>query len=191
MEHPDLPTWLDPQTSEEDRFLKPNFRLGQFFFTADTARRLAQALDGHANPCCLCTPRLAHEWQQRGRSVRLLDCDPHFQSIGRFQRFDLRQPQPLGEEFDVVVADPPFLFAPLLARAVRALISPSSESKLYMTFPVEREPELLSAFADYELQPLDFPMRWCNIRPAFQGDFRLYGRHPLPVPEITTSAAPV
>jgi hypothetical protein len=45
---------------------------------------------------------------------------------------------------------------------------------------VAREAELLSAFADFELQALAFPVRWCNVRAAFQGHFRLYGRYPIP-----------
>jgi hypothetical protein len=185
MTHPaSFPAWFDPHTSREDRFVEPDFDLGQIFFTAETARKLAEALDGYANPCCLCTPRLAHEWQRRGRSVRLLDWDPRFESVGRFHRFDVLHPQPVGEEFDVVMADTRFFSAPLLARAVRTLISPRSEAGLYMTFPVKREAELLSAFADFELQPLAFPIRWCNVRPAFQGQFRLYGRHPLVDPEV-------
>src|SRR5690242_2685130 len=100
--------WFTPSVAADDVFVQPDFNLGQFFYTGETARRLADALDSYERPCCLCTPRLATEWHQRGRLVRLLDYDLRFNSLPGFRHFDLLKPEPLDEDFDVVVFDPIF-----------------------------------------------------------------------------------
>jgi hypothetical protein len=172
--------WFEPRITHEDRFVEPDFALAQFFYTAATARRLAASLDAYARPCCLCTPRLAWEWFVRGRTVRLLDYDQRFSSLPGFRRFDLLRPEPLGEDFDVIVVDPVYYPAHTVARAVRVLMPSPPTAALYMSFPVQRESELLSAFADYGLRPLKTRLTWCNVKREDQGKFRLYGRAPLP-----------
>src|SRR5450432_1332102 len=84
--------WFAPGTAAEDFFVTPDFNLGQFFYTRDTARRLADWLGGYRNPCCLCTPRLAAEWSARGRTVRLLDYDQRFEVLPGYRHFDLLKP---------------------------------------------------------------------------------------------------
>jgi len=176
----DAPTqWFTSRISEEDFFFTPNFDLGQFFYTAATARRLADALDHYRNPCCLCTLRLASEWHRRGRAVRLLDCDPRFSYIPGFRHFDLLKPEPLNERVDMVVFDPILMPASTLLQAVRIVTSGNEGVDLFATFPVYREGELLSAFGDFNLRPLDFPMGYCNVAAEFHGLFKLYGCRPL------------
>jgi Probable N6-adenine methyltransferase len=172
--------WFEPRIANEDRFVEPDFGLAQFFYTAETARYLVTALDGYARPCCLCTPRLAWEWNVRGRTVRLLDRDQRFASLPGFRPFDLLRPEPVGERFDVVIVDPVYYPATTLARAMRVLMDPQSETALYISFPVSRESELLSAFGAFGLRPLDAQLTWCNVSAEFQSTFRLYGRTPLP-----------
>lgn len=172
--------WFEPRITHDDRFVEPDFALGQFFYTAETARHLAARLDGYVKPCCLCTPRLAWEWLVRGRTVRLLDCDQRFSSLPGFRQFDLLRPASLGEDFDVIIVDPVYYPAHTVARAVRALMPSPPTAALYMSFPIQRESELLSAFAEYGLRPLKTRLTWCNVKSEDQGRFRLYGRTPLP-----------
>lgn len=173
------PFWFEPSVASHDFFVEPNFDLSQFFFTADSARRLINALDNYSNPCCLCTPRLAHEWQLRGRAVRLLDHDLRFQSIGRFSRFDLLDPQPLEETFDVIVADPVFYTADVILSAVHTLMANSPQAALFIAFPVERQDELLTTFFEFSLRPLSFPLTWCNLKSEYQTTIILYGNQEL------------
>src|SRR5918998_5412706 len=100
--------WFEPVVDPIDQFVPPDFTLSQIFFTQQTAAALVQALDVYVNPCCLCTPRLAAEWARRGRRVTLLDIDPKFAEFAEFLPYDLREPQPINREFDVIIADPPF-----------------------------------------------------------------------------------
>lgn len=171
--------WFTPEISAEDFFIEPDFNLGQFFYTAETAARLADALDSYQRPCCLCTPRLALEWFKRGRVVRLLDYDERFQTIPGFRSYDLLKPEPVHEDFDVVIFDPIFVEASILARGVRVLLRASAKADLFMTFPVDRERELLTAFSAYQLQRIDFPVSCCNIKPDQGSRFSLYGTRPL------------
>lgn len=173
--------WFTPHVSAEDAFLAPDFNLGQFFYTRETAARMADAFDRYERPCCLCTPRLAFEWQTRGRIVRLLDYDRRFETHGGFQAFDLLKPEPPGEDFDVLIFDPIFIEASKLARAVKVVLSGSVRADLFMTFPVPRERELFAAFAAFSLQRIDFPLACCNIKPEFSELFALYGSVPMPV----------
>src|SRR5690242_16297101 len=106
--------WFTPEIAPEDFFVEPDFNLGQFFYTAETVARLADALDVYQRPCCLCTPRLALAWSNRGRIVRLLDYDERFRTIPGFRSFDLLKPEPVHEDFDVLIFDPIFIEAPIL-----------------------------------------------------------------------------
>ena len=171
--------WFTPEVSAEDFFIQPDFNLGQFFYTSETARRLADALNSYQRPCCLCTPRLAMEWLRRGRVVRLLDYDERFRIHPGFRSFDLLKPEPVHEDFDAVVFDPIFIDASILARAVRVVLAGSQKADLFMTFPLDRERELLAAFSAFDLKPMDFSLSCCNIKPDYCGLFRLYGTQPL------------
>lgn len=76
--------WFEFMVDPIDQFVSPDFTLSQFFFTQQTAVALVRALDVYANPCCLCTPRLAAEWARQGRRVTLLDIDPKFAEFAQF-----------------------------------------------------------------------------------------------------------
>jgi len=170
--------WFDPSVAKEDFFVRPNFALGQFFFSAQTARALVQRFDRYRNPCCMCTPRLAHEWASRGRTVRLLDCDVRFATLPGFRRFDLLRPERIDEDFDLVIVDPIFVPAEQLRRAVELVMPPvvrGSTADLFITFPVERESELLAAFTGYGLMKTDVNLKHNNVKASADGAFGLYG----------------
>jgi hypothetical protein len=177
---PALHTWFTPRIAEPDRFVTPDFELGQFFYTADTAKRLAKAMDSYRNPVCLCTPRLAFEWLKQGRSVTLLDRDKRFATHPGFRQFDLLAPVEIEADFDVLIFDPVFIPAEQLFRAVQAVLANSIRADLFMTFPVIRDRELLQAFREFPLRQLNFDLRTCNVRDEFQSLFRLYGTRELP-----------
>jgi hypothetical protein len=157
--------WFDPVVSKEDEFVRPDFRLGQFFYSARTAEALVRLFDGYRHPCCLCTPRLAWEWHRRGRTVRLLDCDRRFATLPGFRAFDLLCPEPIGEEFDVVIVDPIFIPGRQLRRAVDLVVGPEriGRTDLFVTFPTEREAELVSSFAPYGLSRVSVGLQHNNI----------------------------
>lgn len=169
--------WFESMVDPIDQFVPPDFTLSQIFFTQQTASALVRALDGYANPCCLCTPRLAAEWSRRGRRVALLDIDPKFAEFAEFLPYDLRQPQPINREFDVIVADPPFFIPEPVYQAINVLTR-DCRPDLFLVFAVEHEAELLRLFAKYRLQPTDFKLRHSNVKASHQSLFRLYGSQP-------------
>ncbi|MBD0364289.1 MAG: hypothetical protein ICV55_16215 [Coleofasciculus sp. C3-bin4] len=169
--------WFEPVVDPIDQFVPPDFTLSQIFFTQQTAAALVQALDVYANPCCLCTPRLAAEWARRGRRVTLLDIDPKFAEFAEFLPYDLRSPQPINREFDVIIADPPFFIPEPVHQAIDILAG-DRRPDLFLVFAVEHEAELLRLFAEYRLQPTDFNLRHSNVLVSHQPLFRLYGSQP-------------
>ena len=169
--------WFESVVDPSDQFVPPDFTLSQIFFTQQTAAALVQALDVYANPCCLCTPRLAAEWARRGRQVTLLDIDPKFAEFGEFLPYDLREPQPINREFDVIVADPPFFIPEPVHQAIQVLTG-DRRPDLFLVFAVEHEAELLRLFAEYRLQPTDFNLRHRNVKVSHQLLFRLYCSQP-------------
>jgi len=176
-----LASWFEPVVKAQDFFIRPDFNLGQFFYSAQTAGALADALDAYLHPCCLCTPRLAAEWQTRGRSVRLLDYDARFAKLAGYRRFDLLRPEPVGESFDVVIFDPIFVPAQQLRRALDLVVGSEriGATDVFMTFPVDREAELSEAFQPYGLQRTAFPLHYNNVKANAGPLFVLYGTRPL------------
>jgi hypothetical protein len=179
MDSRSLISWFTPAVPVADRFVPPDFNLGQFFYSSATAAALVDRLDHHRAPCCLCTPRLAWEWHRRGRTVTLLDYDRRFANLPGFRRFDLFHPEPPPERHDVVIFDPIFAPATQLRRAVDVVMGANPEAALYLTFPADREQELQQAFAPYHLRRLEFPLRYNNVKATSGQLFCLYGNRPF------------
>jgi hypothetical protein len=173
--------WFDAHVDEEDRFLPPNFDLGQFFFSKRTAGELVERLDRYRSPCCVCTPRLAWEWGQRGRSVRLLELDARFATLPGFRRFDLLSPAAMDEAYDMIIVDPIFISAFTLRRALDRVAGASvvDELALFVIFPVEREKELRTAFDRFQLHRLPFTLKHNNVKSSAQDRFALYGNRDI------------
>jgi len=172
-----------PTVALEDVFVPPRLDLGQFFYSAATAADLARRLEGYAAPCCLCTPRLARAFADRGRVVRLLDMDDRFAALAGYRRFDLERPAAPRESYDMVFFDPVFIAARILRRALDVVAGAPDAADaptLYMAFPRSREAELLAGFAAWRLAPLDYELRYNNILPEYFAAIGLYGNRPLP-----------
>ena len=189
---PDEP-WFDPNVAQEDHFVAPDLALSQFFFSRRTAMALADALDDYASPCCLCTPRLAAEWAQRGRDVTLLDIDGGFAKFPGFQQYDLRVPVAATQDFDALIVDPPFFIPEPVQHAIDTLCG-DRRPDLFLVFAVEYERELLQRFSEYRLQPTTFDVRHNHVKASHQSLFRLYASRPeLFAPEciaLRTTPAP-
>jgi len=164
----------------EDFFLKPDFSMNQFFFNKSTAGFLVATFDRYNDICCLCTPRLAHEWFERGRTVALLDIDERFSYLPGYTYFELRNPIKLTKEFDLIIADPPFsMTAYEIRRAIDVITSQRFEITLCIIFPIDRENELLTAFSEWNLRHVPFQnLQWNNIKSSYHNLYRFYSnRH--------------
>jgi len=165
------------RVDNDDFFISPDFNYNQFFFDKSTARYLVDLLIEYDKICCLCTPRLAYEWFERGKIVTLLDIDKRFSYIPGYQYYDLKNPAKLNKEYELIIIDPPFsLGAQEIRKAVDAITSESSlQLKLFIFFPLDREKELITAFSEWNLQRIILRnLKWNNIRGSYNNQYGVY-----------------
>lgn len=170
--------YFEPVAPPPSHGVEPDLEtLSQYNFAAETAAEIVTCLDGYASPCCLCTPTLAAEWQNNGRSVTLLDLDDRYAAFGQYIPYDLRDPVFINQRFDVIVADPPFFLPQPVHHAITTLVG-DSRPDLFLVFATDQEIELLTLFADWNLQLVDYQLRHHHVKATHQDQFRLYGTAP-------------
>jgi hypothetical protein len=149
----------------------------QYFFDEPTLSRLADVVAPFENPCCLCAPMLGAALAKRGVAVRILDLDERFASLPGFRRYDLRQPEWLGESFGLIVCDPPFLNVSLghLFAALRVLSCNDYRQPLLLSYLRRREARLLKTFARFRLAPTGFCPTYRTVEPAEKNEIAWYG----------------
>ena len=152
----------------------------QYFFTAETTDALVRFLEPYRSVCCLCAPTLGAALAEAGRRARVLDVDDRFADVPGFRRFDLHRPEWLGEEYDLVVADPPFFTVSLsrLFAAVRVLARNDFAQPLLLTYLTRRGPNLTGTFAKFALEPVDAWPRYRTVKSAAKNDIRVFGNLP-------------
>lgn len=143
------------QPTSDPRSLHEDHSKEQFFFDANTTEVLASFVEGFSNPCCLCTPTVGSLVEEEGLDIATLDIDERFNHLKGFRRFDLYRPEHLGEEYDLILCDPPFFKVSLsqLFKAVRMLSRFDFEQPLMIAFLKRREPNILGTFAPFNLRP--------------------------------------
>ena len=167
------PAWF--RIGLKHRFVTPNFKLAQYFFTDECVKYLVDTLDRFQNPCCLCTPRLEKEWMDRGRIVRVLDIDKRFEFLPGWTHYDIRKPQALHETFDVIVADPNFSYGiDTILRAVDTLSMENPEQKLLILYYSESGEAFLRTFERYQLKPTNYHPEYCNVKEEARNKFVVY-----------------
>jgi len=80
----------------------------QYFFDRPTLAHLSTFVARFPHPCCLCAPLLGKTLVDRGTQVTILDVDERFAALPGYRRYDLYRPEWLGEEFGLIICDPPF-----------------------------------------------------------------------------------
>lgn len=152
----------------------------QYFFDGPTTRRLADLLGRFERPCCLCTPRVGRELQDRGRWCRTLDVDERFDHLEGFRAWDLYRPRPLGEAFDVILCDPPFNKVSLsqLFHAVRILSGGGTDQRLALCYLASRSGALLGTFAPFGLAATGVVLGYVSVRPLEQDRIELFTNFP-------------
>jgi hypothetical protein len=149
----------------------------QFFFDEPTLSQLAAFASTFDYPCCLCTPSLGQELEQRGVRVRTLDIDGRFSHLRGFQPYDLGSPRSLGERYGIIICDPPFLTVTLsqLLRVVEELSDGNYSQPLLINYLASRAPAITSTFAAFRLRPTGFNPGYARISNAGRNRMELYG----------------
>lgn len=173
------PYWFNLQLAPEDKFVTPDFGLGQFFFTKETADLLVKELDGFRNPCCLCTPRLGQAWMEQGREVRVLDIDKRFKFLPGYRYFDLLKPTSFEEQFDLIIMDPYFFSPDKLVVAIDCLSKSQYQQKLLLVYKTTEEQKLLDAFAKYDLKRTEHHPSHTMVTEEGRKEFAFYANFDL------------
>jgi hypothetical protein len=149
----------------------------QYFFDHSTLNHLADFVGQFSSPCCLCAPRLAQELVDRGVRVRILDIDERFASLPGFRRYDLYRPEWLGEEFDLILCDPPFFKVSLsqLFSAMRILSRHDYRQPLLISYLRRRMDNLLGTFARFSLAPTGYCPHYQTVRTNERNDIEFFG----------------
>ncbi len=153
----------------------------QYFFDRPTVARLADMVDAHARPVCLCVPMVARELARRGRAVKLLDVDARFAQLPGFTRWDLYRPSPLPELPDLVLSDPPFTLVRLsqLFTAIHTLCRGELRTRVAIVWPTARALDITGTFAPFGLRATGFEPGYVSVRPIEENRASLFANFEL------------
>jgi hypothetical protein len=149
----------------------------QYFFDAPTIEHLAGFLTTFENPCCLCAPLLGKTLVERGHRVRILDTDARFAHLPGFSRYDIYRPVWLGEEYDLILCDPPFFNASLsrLFTAIRTLARNDFSQPLLVSYLTRRAHSLIQTFSPFGLAPTGYHPGYQTVQACERNDIELFG----------------
>lgn len=149
----------------------------QFLFDPPTLDHLARFAAQFPNPCCLCTPSLGQELEWRGVKVTTLDIDSRFAGLRGFRLYDLDEPEWLGEEYGIIICDPPFLSVPLkqVYQAISVLCGNNYKQPLLVNYLSSRAPLITSIFAPFGLRPTGYRPGYAHIQNSGQNRMEFYG----------------
>jgi hypothetical protein len=149
----------------------------QYFFDEATLDDLARVASRFDNPCCLCTPSLGAELEQRGVLATTLDLDERFSHLRGFRPYDLARPEPLGEQFDIIICDPPFLTIslPQLFAAIEVLSQGDYTQPLLINNLSSRARQITHVLAPFGLQPTGYHPGYRTIQNVGRNRMELFG----------------
>jgi hypothetical protein len=149
----------------------------QYFFDRPTLAHLADFLSAYENPCCLCCPLLGRELTESGLAVRILDIDERFATLPGFRRYDIHRPEWLGEEFGIIICDPPFYNISLsrLFAAIRLLSRNLYSQPLLVSYLVRRQANLLGTFSRFGLEPTGYRPTYQTVQKAERNEIEFFG----------------
>jgi hypothetical protein len=156
----------------------------QYFFDKPTLAYLADFVSQFENPCCLCAPLLGQELERRGAQVRTLDIDERFSSLRGFRKYDIYRPEWLGEEFGLILCDPPFYNVSLsqLFAAIRMLSRNDFTQPLLVSYLARRASNVIGTFARFGLQPTGYRPGYQTVRKLQRNDVEFFGNVPVALP---------
>lgn len=149
----------------------------QYFFAPPTVEHLADFAAQFARPCCLCTPLIGAALEKRGIECVTLDCDERFSHLKGFQLYDLFRPQWLGEEFGLIVCDPPFFKASLsqLFTAIRVLSRYDFSQPILLCYLSRRATNVTGAFTPFKLEATGYHPAYQTVRNLARNEIEIFG----------------
>ena len=149
----------------------------QYFFTPETTEHLADFVARFKNPCCICAPSIGVELGRRGVRARVLDIDERFASTPGFVRYDLFRPEWLGEEFGIILCDPPFFNVSLsqLFAALRMLSRNRYEQPLLISYLRRRAASIEGTFTRFGLTATGYCPSYQTVQALSRNEIEFFG----------------
>lgn len=149
----------------------------QYFFTPKSTGRLADFAARFPNPCCICAPSVGVELARRGVRARVLDIDERFAPTPGFRRYDLARPEWLGEEFGLILCDPPFFNVSLsqLFAALRLLSRHRYEQPLLISYLGRRASSIVGTFARFGLTATGYCPAYQTVKALARNEIEFFG----------------
>jgi hypothetical protein len=149
----------------------------QYFFAPETISSLADIAQRFPRPCCLCAPLVGEELERRGVEAVTLDCDERFAHLKGYRRFDIFRPQWQGDEFGLILCDPPFFKVSLsqLFTAIRLLSRHNAEQPLLICYLTRRSANLLGTFSMFNLRSTGYFPAYRTVRNLERNEIEFFG----------------
>lgn len=162
--------------------IKEKRHLEQYFWTTDTVNTLMNACQYITSTCCLTTPSLAHAFYENGKNEKLLDIDERFKYLPRFEKYDIKNPHKIQEEFNIIVIDPPFfnITTQELFEATNVITNNNFSTNIVIAYLVRFEYALLETFKDYGISETTLVPEYAHIKSNKWKNFKIYSNIDLP-----------
>lgn len=149
--------------------LQEKHELEQYWFAPSTLADLSALIGDSKFPCFLCAPMAATMFASK-ESIRVLDIDERFAYLPGFLKWNVYRPQTLGEQYGVLIVDPPFTKVNLgqLYSAVNVLCEKDTSRKIVIAYPVRREAAILATFAPFNLKPTGIFPKYVTVNTPIQ-----------------------
>ncbi len=152
----------------------------QYFFDEATLERLATFVRGFESPCLICAPLLGRRVAESGHPVRVLDIDERFSQVPGFRHFDLQRPEWLGEEYDLILCDPPFYNVSLarLFAGLRVLARNDFRQPLVVSYLSRRANAVLGTFGPFGIERPGIRVGYQTVQPTERNEIELFTNLP-------------
>ncbi len=110
-------------------------------------------------------------------SVATLDVDERFAHLRGFRRYDIYRPEWLGQQFGLIVCDPPFFKVSLsqLFGAIRTLSRNDYSQPLLLSYLCRRSANVLGTFARFTLEPTNYQPGYQTVQRAERNHIEFFG----------------
>jgi len=154
-----------------------NHQREQYFFDAPTVTHLTTFVASYDRVCCLCAPTLGKALADAGRPVTVLDIDERFADVPGYRRYDLYRPEWLGQEFDLIVCDPPFFNVSLsqLFAAIRTLARHQFDQPLLISYLCRRSDNIQGTFAPFGLRAMGYRPGYLTVEATERNAIEFFG----------------
>jgi hypothetical protein len=165
--------------------IEEDHSIEQYFWTTRMVKKILSSVQFQfVNCCCFTTPSLAEAFRIEGIDQKLLDIDPRFKYMPRFEKFDICNPhQPEGSgEFEILVIDPPFcgISVEQLFNATNLITNSNYNTKIVIAYLTRFEHALLKTFKPYGISETSASLEYSGVKPNKWGNFTLYSNVDLP-----------